>query len=155
MTHIARGDAEILATLVRRFRPRAGEPGHWNQAGTVKAIQDCKAPLSETAIALIRLACDPSVRTPALLNSDGHWWHRAAKGEQPSEAAARYRQVACPEHPTQPAGACQPCTVARGPELTPEQIAAEAARCKQIAEDAARRTREQDAQLRARQETKP
>ena len=155
MTHIHRGDAEALATFVRRLRPAPGQPGHWNQAGTVTAIQACKAPLSETAIALIRLAEDTTIRSPSLLNSDGHWWHRAAKGEQPSEASARYRQVMCPEHPTQPAATCQPCADARGPELTPEQIAAEAERIrKQIASDRATK-REQDAQLRDRQETQP
>ena len=157
MTHINRGDAEALATFVRRLRPHAGEPGHWNQAGTVTAIQQCKAPLSETAIALIRLAEDTTVRSPSLLNSDGHWWHRAAKGEQPSEAATRYRQVMCPEHPQHPLGTenCPECQKDAGDRLTPEQIAANAARIRQEIEDAARRTREQDAQLHARQETQP
>src|SRR5689334_13424900 len=77
MSLIHRADAEALATFVRRLRP------DWNQAGTVAAIQASRtAALSEVAVALIRLAEDGSAKTPALLNTDGHWWFRAARNEQ-------------------------------------------------------------------------
>ena len=151
MTHISRADAEILATFVRRLRPPAGHEGHWNQAGTIAAIQACKAPLSETAIALIRMAEDMSVRTPALLNSDGHWWFRAARGEQATGPALR-PSVTCPEHKTQPIGACEECAKAAGPELTPRQIADRAAECRRLAKERMDRAEQERRDLAARQE---
>ena len=93
MTTPSRTDAEALATFTRRLRP------DWNHAGIVAAILACRtAALSETAVALIRMAEDGSVQTPGLLNTPGRWWFKAADQDRPAGEATRNRDR-CPEHP--------------------------------------------------------
>ena len=121
MSRHHRADAEALATFVRRLRPPTGDAA-WGQAQTVQAILASREPLSETAVALIRLAEDATVQSPSLLNQDGHWWYRAARGEQPAGQALRASNT-CPEHPRQPMGECAECRNEAGRELTPDEIA--------------------------------
>lgn len=149
MTKIQRADAEALATLVRRMRP------DWNQAGTVAAIQRCTTgAFSEVAVALIRLAEDGTVRSPDLLNTAGHWWFRAAKGEQPAGEAIRHRDT-CHVHPGWDRTTCQPCADERGPTLTPEQVAENAAQLRALIADKQRQVRELNAERRRLQGAKP
>lgn len=124
MSRHQRADAEALATFVRRLRPPTGDAA-WGQAQTVQAILACREPMSETAVALIRLAEDQTVRTPTLLNQPGPWWHRASRDERPAGPNTRNLDR-CPEHGN-PRRDCLDCRRENGPELTPEQIRANAA----------------------------
>ena len=78
----------------------------------------------EVGIALIRLAEDGSVRSPELLNTAGHWWVRAARGEQPAGEALRHHDM-CPHHPANDRVTCREGSDCAGtPPPTPEETAA-------------------------------
>ena len=115
-----RVQAEALATFVRQLRP------DWDHPGIVAAIGRCKRePLSEVAVALIRLAENGQAKTPALLPEPGRHWNRAAIDDRPAGPALRNLDL-CPEHGN-PRRDCLDCRRDAGPDLTPEQIAANAA----------------------------
>ena len=79
MSSTTRVQAEALATLVRLIRP------DWDHPGIVHAIGRCKRePLSEVAVALIRLAENGQAKTPALLPEPGRHWKRAALDDTPA-----------------------------------------------------------------------
>ncbi len=93
MTSIRLAEAQALATFARYIRP------DWNQAGVVDAIGKCRnVALSEVAVALIRLAEDGSVKTPALLPTAGRHWARASRDETPTGPNLAHRDM-CLEHP--------------------------------------------------------
>ena len=115
-----RVQAEALATFVRQLRP------DWDHPGIVAAIGRCKRePLSEVAVALIRLAENGQAKTPALLPEPGRHWNRAAVDDRLAGPNLRNLDL-CPEHGN-PRRDCLDCRRDAGPDLTPEQIAANAA----------------------------
>ena len=138
-----RVQAEALATFVRQLRP------DWDHPGIVAAIGRCKRePLSEVAVALIRLAENGQAKTPALLPEPGRHWNRAAIDDRPAGPALRNLDL-CPEHGN-PRRDCLDCRRDAGPELTPEQIAANAAALRtQIAEKSRERVARLAAQRKA------
>ena len=138
-----RVQAEALATFVRLIRK------DWDHPGIVAAIGRCKRePLSEVAVALIRLAENGQAKTPALLPEPGRHWNRAAIDDRPAGPNTRNLDL-CPDHGN-PRRDCLDCRRDAGPELTPEQIAANAAALRtQIAEKSRERVARLAAQRKA------
>ena len=120
MSTTTRVQAEALATFVRLLRP------DWDHPGIVHAIGRCqREAISETAVALIRLAENGQAKTPALLPEPGRHWKRAGLDDAPAGPNVRNLDR-CPEHGN-PRTDCLDCRRETGPDLTPEQIAANAA----------------------------
>ena len=114
-----RVQAEALATFVRLLRP------DWDHPGIVHAIGRCqREALPEVAVALIRLAENGQAKTPALLPEPGRHWKRAGLDDAPAGPNTRNLDL-CPDHGN-PRRDCLDCRRENGPELTPEQIAANA-----------------------------
>ena len=121
--HINRAQTEALATLTTRLRP------DWDHPGIVAAIlraADKGAPL-DIAHALLTLAEDNQLRSPALLAADGrHWLRRDGRPTGPRTTS----NVPCPDHPEQD----MPCPHPdHGGDMTPEQVRAAIAACKAAA----------------------
>jgi len=113
MTRFSRADTEALATFTRRLRP------DWNHPGIITAIDACReGSLSEVAVALIRLAEDGTVTTPALLPRPGRHWMRAAVGDAPAGPNLR-NSIPCHVHPDQ----VMPCPTCRHDAETAEPVA--------------------------------
>ena len=143
-----RVQAEALATFVRQLRP------DWDHPGIVAAIGRCKRePLSEVAVALIRLAENGQAKTPALLPEPGRHWNRAAIDDRPAGPALRNLDL-CPEHGN-PRRDCLDCRRETGPDLTTEQIAANAQALRAQIADTQRRFRELNAERRRLQGSQP
>ena len=143
-----RVQAEALATFVRQLRP------DWDHPGIVAAIGRCKRePLSEVAVALIRLAENGQAKTPALLPEPGRHWNRAAIDDRPAGPNLRNLDL-CPEHGN-PRRDCLDCRRDAGPDLTPEQIAANAQALRAQIADTQRRVRELNAERRRLQGSQP
>ncbi len=120
MSSTTRVQAEALATFVRQLRP------DWDHPGIVAAIGRCtREPLSEVAVALIRLAENGQAKTPALLPEPGRHWKRAGLDDAPAGPNTRNLDR-CPDHGN-PRRDCLDCRRETGPDLTPEQITANAA----------------------------
>ena len=112
MTILTRTQAEALATFIVRVRE------DWSHGGTVAAIETADTgDALDTARALVNLAADPSVRTPALLAKPGPWW-RNPTGENVGHGSNNMR---CHDHPDQ----VMPCATCRAELVpaTPEQVA--------------------------------
>jgi hypothetical protein len=116
MTRFSRADTEALATFTRRLRP------DWNHPGIVSAIEACRdGSLSEVAVALIRLAEDGSVTTPALLPRTGRHWTRAGRDDAPAGPNTRNRDL-CPLHGEDRA-TCPQCKAETGEPVRPGFVA--------------------------------
>lgn len=152
MTALDHGTTVAFANAIARLRPT------WQVPGIRAAIERAadanrSASASEILRAAINLAENGAINTPALLPEPGPWWDTAAANNaRPSWAANR---VACPEHPQHSSHDCPLCEADRGPELSPEAIAAAAAECKRIADEARQKARAERADLATRQETQP
>lgn len=110
---VSRVSAEKLATFVRQLRP------DWDHPGIVHAIGRCqREPLSEIAVALIRLAENGQAKTPALLPEPGRHWMRAAVGDTPAGPNLR-NSIPCHVHPDQ----VMPCPTCRHESETAEPVA--------------------------------
>lgn len=143
-----RVQAEALATFVRLIRK------DWDHPGIVAAIGRCKRePLSEVAVALIRLAENGQAKTPALLPEPGRHWTRAAIDDRPAGPNLRNLDL-CPEHGN-PRTDCLDCRRETGPDLTPEQIAANAAALRAQVREMQRQVREGNAERRRLQGAQP
>lgn len=143
-----RVQAEALATFVRQLRP------DWDHPGIVHAIGRCqREPLSEIAVALIRLAENGQAKTPALLPEPGRHWKRAALDDTPAGPNTRNLDL-CPDHGN-PRRDCLDCHRDAGPELTPEQIAANAAAMRAQVREMQRQVREGNAERRRLQGAQP
>ena len=143
-----RVQAEALATFVRQLRP------DWDHPGIVAAIGRCKRePLSEVAVALIRLAENGQANTPGLLPEPGRHWNRAAIDDRPAGPNTRNLDL-CPDHGN-PRRDCLDCRRETGPDLTTEQIAANAAAMRAQIADTQRRVRELNAERRRLQGSQP
>lgn len=109
-----RPQAEALATFITRVRP------DWRHAGIVAAIEKVKheAP-TDVARALVNLAEDMTLKTPALLAGPGGHW-RKPDGTMPMRRGDN--DIPCPEHPghVQP---CEPCKAGTRPP-TPDELVA-------------------------------
>lgn len=117
MARMARTQAEALAAFVVRVRT------DWSHGGVVAAIERAAdADPLDVARALVTLAADRSMLTPALLAKPGPWWRNPA-GE--NVAPERYTQQ-CHDHPVE-AVPCRECR--RAAEADPPSTATiEAAR---------------------------
>ena len=145
---VSRVSAEKLATFVRDLRP------DWDHPGIVHAIGRCKRePLSEVAVALIRLAENGQAKTPALLPEPGRHWTRAALDDRPAGPNLRNLDL-CPEHGN-PRPDCLDCRRDAGPDLTPEQITTTAQAIHAQIADTQRRVREMNAERRRLQGAQP
>jgi hypothetical protein len=112
---ITRVQTEALATLATKLRP------DWRHAGVVAAIDkaaDTTSDPFDIARALVNLASEGSVQTPALLAGPGPHW-RNPDGSTPHRRGDN--DVHCPEHPTQ----VHPCPVCKAekPPLSDAAIA--------------------------------
>lgn len=112
---IDRTQAEALAAFVIRVRT------DWSHGGVMAAIEPAADgdPL-DVARALVNLAADRSMLTPALLSKPGPWWRNPA-GEN---VAPPRNSMRCHEHPDHevPCPACRAAFEANPPR--PESIAA-------------------------------
>ena len=132
-----RAQAEALATFVRLIRK------DWDHPGIVAAIGRCKRePLSEVAVALIRLAENGQAKTPALLPEPGRHWKRAALDETAAGPNTRNLDH-CPIHPGHERRDCRPCRDDHGPTLDDQARAAAADECRGVIADQQRKVREQ------------
>ncbi len=94
---ISKVDAQALANFTQRVRD------DWDYPGLMTAIGKCQTyDYAATAAALLRLAGDRSIRTPALLCEPGPHWGQTSQ-------AAQKAPVMCPEHDYEKAGACRHC----------------------------------------------
>ena len=142
---IDRATAQAFAQAINRIRP------DWDVPGIRAVIERSprNAALSEILVAAVRLAERPDVRSPGLLLEDGPWWDTAATGNtRPPWVGQRDR---CPEHGN-PRTDCLDCRRETGPELTPEQIAANVAALRsEVAAKGRNRIARMAAQKRAQQ----
>lgn len=113
-----RVQAEALAAFVTRVRPE------WRPAGIIAALERAvdTADVHDVACALIRLAADPTVRTPALLPQPGPHWTRP-DGSTPTRRGDH--TMRCPDH-GEPYLRCGQCAAIKGGP-PPEDIKAEIA----------------------------
>ena len=131
-----RAQAEALATFVRLIRK------DWDHPGIVAAIGRCKRePLSEVAVALIRLAENGQAKTPALLPEPGRHWTRAALDDTPAGPNTRNLDH-CPIHPGHERRDCRPCRDDHGPTLDDHARAAAADECRKVIAELQRKVRE-------------
>lgn len=131
-----RVQAEALATFVRLIRK------DWDHPGIVHAIGRCKRePLSEVAVALIRLAENGQAKTPALLPEPGRHWKRAALDDTPAGPNTRNLDH-CPIHPGHERRDCRPCRDDHGPTLDDHARAAAADECRGVIAELQRKVRE-------------
>lgn len=131
-----RAQAEALATFVRLIRK------DWDHPGIVAAIGRCKRePLSEVAVALIRLAENGQAKTPALLPEPGRHWKRAALDDTPAGPNTRNLDL-CPDHPGHERRDCRPCRDDHGPTLDDQARAAAADECRAVIAELQRKVRE-------------
>jgi len=131
-----RAQAEALATFVRLIRK------DWDHPGIVAAIGRCKRePLSEVAVALIRLAENGQAKTPALLPEPGRHWTRAALDDTPAGPNTRNLDH-CPIHPGHERRDCRPCRDDHGPTLDDQARAAAADECRGVIAELQRKVRE-------------
>lgn len=145
---IDRATAQAFAQAVNRIRPDWDVPG----IRTVIERSPRNAALSEILVAAARLAERPDVRSPGLLLEDGPWWDTAATGN--TRPAWVSQRDLCPDH-GQPRRDCRPCADERGPNLTPEQVAENAAQLRALIADKQRQVRELNAERRRLQGAKP
>ena len=105
MNHLDRPQAEALAALVTRMRNAAGYPT-WDHPGVMAVLERVRdtAPAADVARALITLAENPDLRTPALLAQPGAHWTRpdgtrtARRGDHDVRCADHpHRTMPCPE----------------------------------------------------------
>ena len=145
---IDRATAQAFAQAVNRIRP------DWDVPGIRAVIERSprNAALSEILVAAVRLAERPDVRSPGLLLEDGPWWDTAATGN--TRPAWVSQRDLCPDH-GQPRRDCRPCADERGPNLTPDQIAENAAKLRALIADKQRQVRELNAERRRLQGAKP
>ena len=140
---IDRATAQAFAQAINRIRP------DWDVLGIRAVIERSprNAALSEILVAAVRLAERPDVRSPGLLLEDGPWWDTAATGN--TRPAWVSQRDLCPDHGN-PRTDCLDCRRENGPELTPEQIAANVAALRtQIAEKGRERVARLAAQRKA------
>ena len=136
MSSTTRVQAEALATFVRQLRP------DWDHPGIVHAIGRCqREPLSEIAVALIRLAENGQAKTPALLPEPGRHWTRAALDDTPAGPNTRNLDH-CPIHPGHERRDCRPCRDDHGPTLDDQARAAAADECRGVIAELQRKVRE-------------
>jgi len=105
VTILTRTQAEALATFIVRVRE------DWSHGGVMAALEKSNiVDALDTARAVVNLAADPSVRTPALLAKPGPWWRNPA-GENVGHGSNNMR---CHVHGDQEI----PCATCRA-EYTP------------------------------------
>ena len=146
---IDRATAQAFAQAINRIRP------DWDVPGIRAVIERSprNAALSEILVAAVRLAERPDVRSPGLLLEDGPWWDTAATGN--TRPAWVSQRDLCHVHPGWDRTTCQPCADERGPTLTPEQVAENAAQLRALIADKQRQVRELNAERRRLQGAKP
>ena len=105
---MTRTQAEALATFIAKVRP------DWDHPGIVAAISKAQAKATplQVARALVNLAENSDLRTPAMLAEKGQHWR---DGMEPTGPNASH-DVRCPEHPTH-AHPCPDCATKRTPPL--------------------------------------
>lgn len=116
---ITRVQTEALATLATKLRP------DWRHAGVVAAIDKAAETTSDPfdiARALVNLASEGSVQTPALLAGPGPHW-RNPDGSTPHRRGDN--DVHCPEHPLS-VHPCPQCAAKRC-DPTPDYLEAKKA----------------------------
>ncbi len=95
-------EAERLAAATNQLRP------DWPVASVMTFLgkpELSRRAYRDVAVALAWVATDPLTQTPARLLEAGPWW-RATQTQGETFTAASMR---CTDHPTEPAGRCQPC----------------------------------------------
>ena len=130
MARMARSQAEALAAFVVRVRT------DWSHGGVTAAIERAAdADPLDVARALVTLAADRSMLTPALLAKPGPWWRNAAGL---NVAPERYTQQ-CHDHPAEavPCPACRAAYEANPPRRETIAAALQAARAARGAGDRA------------------
>ena len=110
MTRLTQPLAQRLAEFIHMAR------GDWNTPGILKALEQASTTSDALAIAraLVNIADDPSVKTPAFLTRPGSHWRNPA-GEIPPRRGEH--NVPCPDHPE------HDMPHDHGGDMTPEQIA--------------------------------
>ena len=103
--------AQALATFVARIRPDWDHPGIMAALGKAANLG---SPV-QVARALVNLAENPDLRTPAILAQPGSHWS-APNGERVQIRGAN--DVHCPEHPS----SVHPCPQCAAKRCTPDPV---------------------------------
>jgi hypothetical protein len=103
--------AQALATFVTRVRP------DWDHPGVMAAIHKASTlgTATQVARALINLAENPDLRTPAILHTPGSHW-RTSETSTPELRGSH--DVKCPEHPTN----VHPCPQCAAKRCLPDPV---------------------------------
>ena len=130
---LSRAEAERIATAIEPIRPHRGMPGHWDHAG-IRAMIERGAPrqasYADALVAAVRMAQDLRIERPSAdVYRSGPWWDTTSPGDRRPEWVSQ--RDACLVHPGQDRITCRDCAAERGPEGTPEDIAAAAAACRE------------------------
>ena len=113
MTRLTQPMAQRLAEFIHMAR------GEWNTPGILKALEQASTTSDALAIAraLVNIADDPSVKTPAFLTRPGSHW-RTPTGEIPPRRGEH--NIPCVDHPDED----MPCPHRdHAGDMTPEQVA--------------------------------
>lgn len=115
---MTRATTEALATLTAHLRP------DWDRPGILAAIGKAQALGTPVQVsrALVNLAENRDLRTPAILPTPGNHW-RAPDGQHPELRGSH--DVKCPEHPLS-VHPCPQCAAKRC-DPTPDYLAAKEA----------------------------
>lgn len=111
---MTRTEAQALATFITKVRP------DWDHPGIIAAIgkAQAKATPLQVARALVNLAENRELRTPALLAEAGQHWRDGAEATGPNVS----HDVRCPDHPRQ-VHPCPECRATARP-VTDDELAA-------------------------------
>lgn len=143
------GAAVNVIAAIRTHAAQANGCPEWDTPGIRAALAATEGPPGAVLAAACLAAEDPALAKPSAAAFRKHW---------PVNATAtppRAPQLdLCPDH-GQPRRDCQPCADERGPDLTPEQVAENAAQLRALIADKQRQVRELNAERRRLQGAKP
>ena len=99
---------DALVTLARSLRP------DWTTEGIRNAIrltlgQPEMPPLCDLTYALVRIAIDPTIETPAILPKPGPHWRQPSEVDRRPTPRPPRRDESCPDHPGQWRNGCHAC----------------------------------------------
>jgi len=144
------GAAVNVVGAIRTHTAQATGCPEWDAPGIRAALTGCEGTPGAVLAAACLAAEDAALAKPSVAALRNHWPINA-KSEPP-----RTPQLdRCLVHPGQDRRTCRACADERGPELTPEQVAANAAAMRAQVREMQRQVREGNAERRRLQGAQP